>query len=171
MRRNLIRLACVALFTLSCGYALVGRGANIPADVKRVYLKPFENETSRVRVDQILTQALADELVNRQSFAIVASAAEADAELAGTVTSFNVEPVRFDSDRRGVEFEISLTAKVGLRRLSPDAVLWQNDRYQFRDSFPLDASELGFLDRETPAIETAAKRFAETMVTDLLEGF
>ena len=75
------------------------------------------------------------------------------------------------SDQRATEFEISITAKVMLRRLKPEEVLWQNDRYQFRDSFPLESSDLGFFDRETPAIESAAEKFAETMVTDLLEGF
>jgi hypothetical protein len=178
-----------------CGYALVGRGSNIPEDVKRVYLKPFENMTARVRVDQILTQAVADELVTRQRFTVASSTEEADAELVGSVTGFDIRPVKFDSDQRATEFEITITAKVLLRRLRPAApaaapaaappasvatppaagpaeeILWQNDRYQFRDSFPLDTSELGFFDRETPALESAAEKFAETMVTDLLEGF
>jgi len=149
----------------------VGRGSNIPEDVKRVYLKPFDNMTARVRVDQILTQAVADELVTRQRFTVASSTEEADAELVGSVTGFDVRPVKFDTDQRATEFEITITAKVLLRRLQPEEMLWQNDRYQFRDSFPLDTSELGFFDRETPAIESAAEKFAETMVTDLLEGF
>jgi hypothetical protein len=196
-----------------CGYALVGRGSNVPPDVRNVYLKPFENGTGRARVDQIMTQAVADELVTRQRFAVVASGEGADAELAGTVTGFDLRPVSFDADRRATEYEIAITARVSLRRSGPapagaapttaetapapaapapapsapptagapptppaappadPAVLWQNDRYQFRDSYKLEASELGYLDRETPAIEAAAKKFAETMITDLLEGF
>lgn len=170
MRRRLLSLLCCLPF-LGCGYALVGRGSNIPAEVKRVYLKSFENGTSRVRVDQIVTQAVAEELVTRQRFSIAASGADADAELVGTVTGFDVRPVKFDDEQRATEFEIAITAKVALHRFAPDTILWQNDRYQFRDSFPLETSDLGFFDRETPAIESAAKKFAETMVTDLLEGF
>ena len=30
-----------------CGYALVGRGSNIPEDIKTVYIKPLENRTQR----------------------------------------------------------------------------------------------------------------------------
>jgi len=172
MRRHMSVLGALALSLLvGCGYSLVGRATNIPPEVKNVYLEPFENSTERVNVDQILTQAVADELVTRQRFAIVASGEGADAELTGTVTGFEVQPVSFDADRRGTEFEISITASVKLRQLDPDQVLWENDRYQFRDSYQLEASELGFLDRETPAIEAAAKKFAESMVTDLLEGF
>jgi hypothetical protein len=173
--RTTSRLLPLLLLPLAgCGYALVGKGTNIPPDVKRVYLKPFENSTSRVRVDQIVTQAVADELVTRHRFEVASSPEGADAELAGAVTGFDVRPVKFDSDQRATEFEISITAKVMLKRVgsdAPEAVLWQNDRYQFRDSFPLESGDLGFFDRETPAIESAAEKFAETMVTDLLEGF
>jgi outer membrane lipopolysaccharide assembly protein LptE/RlpB len=170
MRRLLPVIAAASLLA-GCGYSLVGRASNLPPEVRRVYLEAFENSTGRAQVDQIVTQAVADELVTRQRFAIVASGEEADAELVGTVTDFAVVPVSFDSDRRGTEYEIAITAQVALRQLDPERVLWENDRYQFRDSYELDASELGFLDREIPAIEAMAKKFAESMITDLLEGF
>ena len=171
MRRALPLLALLAAGALGCGYSLVGKGSNLPPEVKKVYLKAFENSTERVRVDQILSQAVADELVNRRRFEVVNSDQGADAELDGTVVGFEVTPVTFDADRRATEYEIAITAKVQLRQFVPDRVLWKNDRYQFRNSYQLESSELGFLDRETPAIEATAKKFAETMVSDLLEGF
>jgi hypothetical protein len=164
-------LAAASLAALGCGYALVGRASNIPEDVRRVFLKPLENATARVQVDQILSRALADELVTRQRFAVLSSAEGADAEIAGAVEGFLVNPVSFDADGRATEYEISITARMIFRRLTPDTVLWQNDRYVFRDSYQLEASELGYQDRETPALEAAAKKFAETVITDLLEGF
>jgi outer membrane lipopolysaccharide assembly protein LptE/RlpB len=172
MRRSAGVLAVAAgLLAAGCGYSLVGRASNIPPEVKVVYLAPFENATQRVNVDQILTRAVTDELVNRQRFSVVNAKEGSDAELVGKVTSFDVRPVTFDGDRRATEYEITITAAVSLKQFEPERVLWQNDRYQFRDSYQLEASELGFLDRETPAIEATAKKFAESMVTDLLEGF
>jgi outer membrane lipopolysaccharide assembly protein LptE/RlpB len=173
MRRRIFLSVLLAVSTVlaGCGYALVGRGSNIPPEIKKVYLQPFENGTDRVQVDQILTRAVADELVTRQRFSIVASEAEADAMIDGKVTGFIVRPVSFDADRRATEFEIDITASVEMKQLHPEKILWQNSRYQFRDSYQLEASELGFIDRETPAIENTAQKFAETMVSDLLEGF
>jgi outer membrane lipopolysaccharide assembly protein LptE/RlpB len=171
-RRWTILGALAALVTLaSCGYHLVGRASNIPADVKKVHLKTFENTTQRVGVEQILTRAVADELVTRQRFEIVSDPAQADAELAGTVQGFSLVPVTFDADGRASEYEIVITAKILFHRLTPETVLWSNDRYQFRDSYPVESSSAGFVDRETATIEQAAKKFAETVVTDLLEGF
>ncbi len=164
-------LVVAGLAAQGCGYALVGRASNIPEDVRQVFLKPLENATPRVQVDQILSRALADELVTRQRFAVLSSAEGADAEIAGTVQGFVVNPVTFDADGRATEYEISITVKMVFRRLAPESVLWQNDRYVFRDSYQLEASELGYQDRETPALEATAKKFAETVITDLLEGF
>lgn len=154
-----------------CGYALVGRGSNLPADVKNVHLKPFENQTARAQVEQILTRALAEELVTRQRFAVVSDAAQADAELSGAVQNFAVTPVTFDEQGRATEYEISIVAKVSFKRTGSDDVLWASDRYLFRQNYPVDVSQAGYFDRETLAIEEVAGKFAETMVSDLLEGF
>jgi len=72
--RGVVSLLIMTCLSSGCGYALVGRGSNLPPEVRNVYLKPFENGTGRARVDSILTQAVADELVTRQRFAVVASA-------------------------------------------------------------------------------------------------
>jgi outer membrane lipopolysaccharide assembly protein LptE/RlpB len=160
-----------ALALAGCGYALVGRATNLPADVRRVYLKPLENRTQRAQVEQILTRAIADELLNRQRFVVVNDAASADAELSGAVVGFGVTPVTFDPDGRATEYEISITARVLFRRAASDEVLWANERYEFRENYPVEVSEAEYFDRENLAIEEVAGNFAETMVSDLLEGF
>lgn len=161
----------LALFATGCGYALVGRGSNLPSDVRRVYLSPFENQTQRTQAEQFLTEAIADELVTRQRFAVVASAVEADAVLSGTVMGFGVTPVTFDSQGRATEYEISITARVAFQRTGSDELLWSNDRYLFRENYTVDVDQAAYFDREDEALEEAARRFAETMVSDLLEGF
>ncbi len=163
--------AAIGLATVGCGYALVGRGSNIPDDVKVVYLRAFENRTQRVEVEQFITQAIADELVTRQRFALSRDEAQADAILRGAVIGFQVVPITFDAQGRAEEYEISITAEVAFERAGSDTVLWRNDRYQFRENYIVEVSEQAFFDRENLAIEETAAKFAETMVTDLLEGF
>ena len=155
----------------SCGYALVGRGSNIPADIREVYIHPLDNRTPRAQVEQALTRAIADEMVTRQRFAVVASPDGADAELSGAVVGFGATPVTFDASGRATEYEIALTAAIAFKRIGSDQVLWSNDRYTFRETYPINATGEGYVDQEDEAIERAAERFAETMVSDLLEGF
>lgn len=165
-------LAVVALLASSgCGYTLVGRASNLPPEVRTVYLAAFKNETQRIGVDQILGRAVADELVGRPRLEVVSSAETADAIIEGTVSSFTLVPVSFDAEGRASEYEVLITANLAFKRRDPEAVIWANDRYAFRDSFPVESAEVGLLDQETRAIEATADKFAETVVTDLLEGF
>ena len=174
MRRELLSgaLGALILALSGCGYALVGRGSNIPSDIRSVYLQPLENRTQRSQVEQALTRAVADELVTRQRFAVVGSETEATAEILGAVTGFGVTPVTFDQEGRATEYEIAITAQITFKRVGQEgAVLWKSDRYTFRENYPVDPSSAEYFDREDQAIEVASKRFAETLVTNLLEGF
>lgn len=155
-----------------CGYSLVGRASNLPADVGKVYIRPLENKTQRSQVEQFLTSAIAKELVTRRRFQVVSTATGADAELSGAVTGFVVTPVTFDREGRATEYEISILTRMSFRRIAePATELWSNDRYQFRENYKLDVSAEGFFDLEDTAIEKLSERFAETLVTTLLEGF
>ena len=171
-RATLLALLLLCLAPLGCGYTLVGQGSNIPEDVQAILLKPFENETTRIEVEQFLTQAVAEEIVTRQRFRLVTEESEADAILEGTVLSFRVTPITFDAEGRGEEYEITLISRMAFYRTDEDeTVLWSNERYLFRENYELDGAEDSFFDRENVAIEQSSVRFAETVVTDLLEGF
>ena len=169
-----VLLIAAAVVAGGCGYALVGRGTNLPEDVRRVYLEPLENRTQRSQVEQFLSQAIADELVTRQRLTLVSEAAGADAVLSGTVLGFGVTPVSFDAEGRATEYELSITARMVFRRTGTEGdagVLWSSDRYLFRDSYEVPVSEIDYFDQENIALEDVAENFAELVVSDLLEGF
>lgn len=162
----------LVLISLGCGYALVGQGSNIPADVKIVFLKPLDNQTRRAQVDQILGQAIADEIVLRGRFDLASSADNAQAVLEGTITNFIVTPVRFDSAGLAEEYEVMITASMEFGRTDSEEILWSNPNYVFRDNYELEQDELtSFFDREILAIDAVAILFARTLLTDLMEGF
>lgn len=163
-------LGALLLSLTGCGYALVGRGSNIPTDIKTVYLRPFDNRTPRSQVEQFVTRAIADELVKRHRFAVVGSPEGADAEISGAVVGYGATPITFDPTGRATQYEISIVSQIAFKRTGTDKPLWSNDRYNFRETYPIDASS-GFVDFEDQAIERASTRFAQTVVSDLLEGF
>ena len=165
-----------AVTVAGCGYNLVGRASNIPEDIEVVYIEPLVNGTQRTQVEQILTQAISDELVTRRRFTVANSAAGCDATLRGRVVTFGVRPLTFDDDGLADNFEISITVDMKLERppkLGDDEgeVIWSNSRYVFRQDYPLESGSAGYFDRENLAITETSERFAETLVTDLLEGF
>jgi outer membrane lipopolysaccharide assembly protein LptE/RlpB len=163
-------LTLASLALTGCGYALVGRGNALPPDIKKVYIKPIENRTGHQRVDQAVTLAIGDEMVKRHRFALTTTREGADAELSGAVVGFGATPVTYDTSGRATAYELSLTASIVFKRIDDDKVIWRNNSYNFRQNFPLTASN-AFVDLEYAAIDQAAKAFAQTLVSDLLEGF
>lgn len=159
--------------TLGCGYALVGQGSNIPADVKVIFLEPLENNTRRAQIDQILGQSVADEVVLRGRFDLASNPDNAQAVLSGTLLNFIVTPVRFDNDGLAQEYEVSIMASMEFTRTDASKeVLWRNPNYIFRTNYELDEEEASsFFDREILAIDAVSIIFAQTLLTDLQEGF
>ncbi len=173
-RWTIAALAMSALVSVGCGYALVGQGSNIPPDVKVVFLQPLENLTRRAQVDQILGQAIADEVVLRGRFDLAGNPEDgAQAVLAGKITNFIVTPVRFDGEGLAEEYEVSIMADMQFVRTDEsEEVLWRNPNYIFRTNYELDELDAtSFFDREILAIEAVSIFFAQTLLTDLMTGF
>lgn len=154
-----------------CGYGLVGRTSNLPADIEEIYIEPLGNRTLREQIDQELTRAITDEFIRRQRYRVVNSLEEADAVLVGEVTSFAVRPVAFGAEEgRGSEYEIQVMASMELRRTDTPEILWKQPYYQFRENYTFDTSD-AFVNREDQAVIEVADEFAQTLVIDILEGF
>lgn len=155
----------------ACGYSLVGRSSSLPPEVQVIRFATLANETSRVGVEQRLSREIARELATRGRFSVQAAAAGADAELTGAVVGFDLYPVAFDEAGRAREYEVRITARVALRTLPEERVLWQNPSYSFRENYSFSTSAASYADRENEAIDRVGERFAESLVTALLEGF
>lgn len=159
------------LWTAGCGYSLVGRTSTLPEDVRNIYVEALRNTTRRSQLEQVLSRAIADEFVTRRRFEVVSSIREADGVLSGTVTGFSLRPVAFDAGGRANEYEIVISSSMRFARPNGGEVLWQQERYSFRELYEATASEADFFSRQDQAIEEVAKKFAQTLVIDLLEGF
>lgn len=156
---------------LGCGYSLVGRGSTLPPTVRVIRFQTLANETSRVGVEQRVSREVARELATRGRFEVKSDAGHADAELAGAVTQFDLYPVAFDEAGRAKEYQVAVTARVALKTLPDEKVLWENPAYTFRESYTLPTSAASYADRENEAIDRVAERFAGSLVSSLLEGF
>jgi outer membrane lipopolysaccharide assembly protein LptE/RlpB len=114
---------------------------------------------------------VARELATRGRFEVRADAREADAELSGAVTQFDLYAVAYDEQGRAMEYQVAITARVSLKTLPDEKVLWENPSYTFRENYTLPASAASYVDRENEAIDRVAERFAASLVSSVLEGF
>ena len=178
LRANLPRMFCVRrIFLLSvvllagCGYTLVGTGNLLDPAIHTLYVPTFVNRTTRVELEQRVTQSVADEFVSRGRMKLVHDPKMADIILRGSVDTFNLAPVGFDQGR-ATQYQISITANIELLdHRKDDKVLWKNDQYRFVENYQVNLQTTDTFDQETRAITEIAQRFAQSLVANLLEGF
>jgi hypothetical protein len=166
------RLSLIALVLLGgCGYGLVGRTNFLDPSIRTLEVPAFVNRTTRVELEQRVTQAVAEEFVSRGRLTLVTNSAQADAILRGSIDTFNIFPIAFEQGR-ATRYQISITAKIELLdHRNEDKVLWKNDQYRFTENYEVNLGTTDAFDQETRAIQEIAVRFAEGLVTNLLEGF
>ena len=167
------KLSLVALLLLAgCGYGLVGRGNFLDPTIKTIEIPAFVNRTTRVELEQRVTQAVAEEFVSRGRISLVTAPTKADAILKGSIDSFIIYPIAFEQGR-ATRYQISISSKIELldHRNNEDKVLWKNDHYRFSENYEVNVGTTDAFDQETRAIQEISVRFAEGLVTNLLEGF
>ncbi len=167
-------LAVATLLSLSlagCGYALVGKASTLPENIKVVQFTTLENRTQRAGLEQRLSAEIARELASRGRFKVQSGAEGANALLTGAVSGFDLYPVAFDSQGRATDYQVRVTAQVSLKTIPEGTALWENPAFTFRDNYQFSASAASYVDRENEAIDKVAGRFAQSLVTSLLEGF
>ncbi|HSS45011.1 MAG TPA: LPS assembly lipoprotein LptE [Thermoanaerobaculia bacterium] len=170
-RITVVVIAAVLTLAAGCGYRLAGTSSTLPATIRVIRFQTLANQTSRVGVEQRLSSEIAKELASRGRFAVQAGAAGADADLSGAVIGFDLYPVAFDADGRAREYQIRITARVSFKTLPGETVLWENLAFAFQDNYTFSTSAASYVDRENEAIDRVAGRFAESLVSNLLEGF
>jgi hypothetical protein len=159
------------LMLSGCGYALVGHSNFLDPSIRTIEVPAFVNRTTRVELEQRVTQAVAGEFVSRSRLQLVTADSDADAILRGSIDSFNIFPIAFDQGR-ATRYQVSITAKIELLdHRKGDKVIWKNDQYRFTEDYEVNVGNTDAFDQETRAIQEIAVRFAEGLVTNLLEGF
>jgi outer membrane lipopolysaccharide assembly protein LptE/RlpB len=162
----------LAVLLTGCGYTLVGSGNTLDPKIHSIEVPAFVNKTTRVELEQRVTQAVADEFVSRGRLRLVKTPNDADAILRGSIDSFGIFPIAFNQQGRATQYQISITANIELLdHRNEDKVLWKNDQYRFTENYQIDINSTDAFDQETRAITEIAQRFAESLVTNLLEGF
>lgn len=169
-------LAAVLLGSLlalgGCGYHPVGAAAHLPQTVHTLAVPIFANDTQSYHTEVLFTQAVIKELSSRTSYRLIAGkSAKADATLDGTITSFRVTPLTYNS-RTGQSSSFLITIGARVKVVDRDGrVLYQNSTYRFRQQYETTQDLVTFIQEDGPAEHRLARDFAQSVVSDILESF
>ena len=171
----LISGTLVLLLAAGCGYST---HAALPANLKTIYIQPFENKISlasmptrdnrfplyrhRMEVD------LTNEIINRFQFTGLlrpATPQHADARLEGELISFRRDALRYNSSKTVEEWRLNVVVNLRLYDQKSQTLLWEEQNFTGDTTYfttgPNAESEDAGLGR---AITDLAKRIVERTV-------
>ena len=165
-------LAILCLLNAACGYHTAGHNTTIPEDVHTIAIPAFVNQTQTFKIEQMLTAAVVREIVTRTHYHVINQAdSDADATLRGTVVSTSTTPMTYDSKTgRAASLLVVISMKVSLQD-KQGKVLFQNPSYLFREQYEVSRDPNAFFEEDTPALQRLSRDFAQTLVSNILEGF
>lgn len=162
-------LACLMFSSLpGCGYRLANSKLN-SGEGQTIAVPTFTNRTTTYRIEQRLTEAVRRELIRRTRFK-VSPEATGDVVMAGEVLSYAAIPIIFNEQGRGSSYSILVDVNVRLTNSKTGAVMFQNERWTFRDVFELAQNSGEFVPEDTVALERLARRFASSLIASVLHA-
>jgi hypothetical protein len=165
-----------ALLCTSCGYSLAGRGSFLPPYIKTIGVPTFVNRTTVFNLETLLTQKVRSEFIGRGKFQILPQDTGVDAALIGEVTSVQIAPTSFGPNQLALRYAVTMTARIELRDLRENKVLWENPSVMFRQEREAASGRnatdpVAFFQQDTNALERMSGDFARTIVSAILEAF
>jgi hypothetical protein len=177
-RRILLSIALVALAVggSSCGYALAGRGSFLPAYIRTIGIPQFTNTTPYYELEQVFTERVRTEFINRGKYKVLPERVGVDALLNGEILGINITPASFTDPQQASRYVITVTAKIEFRDLKTNKVIWDNPSWVFRDEYEASAAvdaldPNAFFSQDANALERVSTEFAKSAVSAILEAF
>jgi len=141
-------LAASLLLLTGCGYHTAGSAAHLP---NTAVIKEFSSRTPYHLVP--------------------GNDADADATLNGTITSFQVVPLTYNSQTgQSSSFLVTIRARVVMTDRN-HKVLFQNSSYLFRQQYETTEDLVTFIQEDPSAVDRLSHDFAHAVVSDILESF
>jgi lipopolysaccharide assembly LptE-like protein len=180
--RSILRVLC-ALCVLcagasgaGCGYALAGRGSFLPDYIKTIGVPAFINRTTIFNLETLMTQKVRAEFIGRGKYQILPQQTGVDALLVGEITSVSIIPSSFSSQQIATRYALTMAARIELRDVRENKVLWENPSLLFRQEFDATGGRsvndpTAFFQQDVNALDRITTDFARTIVSAILEAF
>jgi Lipopolysaccharide-assembly len=160
----------------ACGYALTGRGSFLPTYIQAIGIPTFGNRTPVFNLETLLTQKVRAEFIGRGKYQILPETTGVDALLTGEVTAVAITPVSFTAQQLASRYALTMTARIELRDMRENKVLWENPSVVFRQEYDATTGKdstdpAAFFQQDINSLERISSEFARTIVSAILEAF
>lgn len=133
-------LAVVCLVMSACGYTFRGSGSALPPDVKNIYIPQVDNNSTKLGLSVVVTEAIRDEFDSYGTISVVDSQSEADAVLTIRVLDVRetTSAVRSNTNT-ALQMQTTMFLSGELTRVT-GPVLWRDNQIRVTQTFGADSS-------------------------------
>lgn len=130
----------ITVVTTGCGYTFRGSGSALPPDVKAIYIPQVDNNSTKLGLATVLTDAVRDEFDSYGTVSVVDNQNEADAVLKVTIVDVKetTSAVRANTNT-SLQMQTTMFLTAELRRVT-GAVLWRDTQIRVTQTFGADSS-------------------------------
>ena len=143
---------------------------------RRSAIPQFVNTTPYYEVENVFSQDVRTEFINRGKYKIVPDATGVDALLTGEILAIIIAPASFTDQAQASRYIIQVTAKIEFRDMHTNKVIWDNPQWLFREEYEASAAAdaldpNAFFAQEANALDRVGTEFAKSVVSTILEAF
>ncbi len=166
---TLIGVAFVVVFSLvGCGYSIVNVKAQLPPDIKKVYIPSFANLSDEPSLGVIMTTALVRQFM--KSGALVPTTKDdADAELIGTIESLEYFNRIYNEEDKAVL--ITITVRAGAKLVKGGKVLWEASGITYTEDYRIGTGAIVLDSYKQTALKDISEELAMEIHDRLIFGF
>jgi len=165
----------VAVTATACGYALAGRATTMPAHIRRIGVPLLVNQSTTPDLDQILTNAIRQELQSKGRYTVVTDTTGVDAVLSGTIMPIQTNLTGLTEARQASKYIVTVSANMEFREQPANTVYWSNAAFRMSEEYDVptgtgatDQTLIFQADRQ--ALERLARNFARNLISSIFEG-
>jgi hypothetical protein len=173
-RSNALWLLAISLIFAACGYRVRSSVGKLPSGIQSIGIPTFQNLTDQYKIEQLISSAVLKEFSLRTRTPVKSGNSGVDAVLRGEIRRVSAVPVTFGTQTVGSQtigsaFLITVEGSVKLVRTKDSQVVWQNERFLFRERYVLNANVRDFFSEDNPALERLARNFAASLAGAILD--
>jgi len=160
--------AAASLLLGGCGYSL---RTSMPPGINSIHVPVLVNKTSEPGIEDFITQALTQAVVQSGRVRIAANAQDADATLEGSIVEYRLASLSFDSSANVTSYRLIIGLALTFKDLKQNKIIWKQDRIEERADFQVAGQVSQTIAREQVAVQKAAVDVARAIVSFAFEGF
>ena len=173
MRRRRVLAVLLAPLAASlvldgCGYSL---RTSMPPGIKSIHVPVLENKTAEPGIEDFITQALTQAVVQSGRVRIAAQRPGGGRHPRGVDRRVSADVLSFDSSANVTSYRLIIGLALTFKDLKQNKVIWKQDRIEERADFLVAGQVTQTIAREQVAVQRAAVDVARAIVSFAFEGF